>query len=104
MNDPKDFKMGWFYFALAFVSAALICLWGALCVLCIGGWFVQRQKRPPLTEQQERSMREVENPVMTWRDPYQWIFGLFCWPILVALMLDDRWQRGGRRTEDCLRK
>ncbi len=86
--------MDWIYFAAAFVSIGLFCLWGALCVLCIGGWLVHRQRRPPLTEQQERSMREVQIPGITWRDPWWWIFVFFCWPVLVALMLDHRWQRG----------
>ena len=96
--------MDWINFAVAFISIGLFSLWGALCVLCISGWFFYRQKRSLLIEQQEQSLYEVEIPGITWRDPWWWVFVFFCWPVLVALMLDYRWQRRNRRTGDRLRR
>ena len=75
------------YSIIAFVIIGLICLWGALCVLSIGGWFVHRHESLERPEPEELPP-EFDAPGITWRDPIWWVFAFFCWPVLVALSLD----------------
>ncbi len=75
--------MHFVYFAIAFGVVGLACLWGALCVLCIGGWFFQELVRPVKRSElpddigmDDTGMDGVPRG-LTWRDPTAWLLTFF---------------------------
>jgi len=114
MRDGGVILKEFIFFGIFFFGMGLVCLWLALCVLCIGGWvvahigggilirplgrgfFTRTTSRPsidssavPSDSASEGEIEDHDVQGLTWRDPTLWLFLLFFWPMFLVAMLEQ---------------